>query len=202
MNDCDYTGLKADIRKRLGSMQIELRRLLDGLDSENHCLLTDFESFGSRFSEIEALASSFYLRCYLASFTNRYHELALAVRHLSARRHGALAVIQRGDPVDEWITPGIPIEAELTHSLLESIFFPGSPLHDGAAVIRGDRISSASSVLPLSSHGSGTGKEGTRHRAARGLSEKCDALVIVVSEESGKSSFAMGGKLYPFNSPV
>jgi diadenylate cyclase len=198
MQECDYTGLKQDLKIQMLSVREEISRLLDGLDNENLCLLNEFENIGGRFAEVEALAASFYLRCYLSSFTNRYHELALSVKHLSARRHGALAVVERSDPVDGWVTPGTRIDADLTHSLLESIFIPGSPLHDGAAIIRGDRILSAASILPLAVTESAADKEGTRHRAARGLSERCDALVIVVSEETGKSSFAVGGRLYPF----
>lgn len=198
-DECDYSGLKLEIKDRLFSLMDGLSGLIAGLENDGQCLLNEFESLGGNFGEIESLAATFYLRCYLSSYTNRYHELALSVRHLTARRHGALAVIERGDPLDGWVTPGVRIEAELTHSLLESIFIPGSPLHDGAAVIRGDKIVSAASVLPLSASDiSGGGKEGTRHRAARGLTERCDALVIVVSEETGKSSFAVKGKLYPF----
>ena len=200
--DCDHSSLKRDLRIGLSSLSQNIHRLLDGLEDENHCMLSEFERIGERFGEIESLAASFYLRCYLASFTNRYRELALAVRHLSARRHGALAVIERSEPIGHLITPGIRIDAELTHCLLESIFIPGSPLHDGAAIISGDKIVAAASVLPLSAREHRGGKEGTRHRAARGMSERCDALVIVVSEETGKSSFAMNGQLYPFVSPV
>jgi diadenylate cyclase len=203
-DDCDYSGLKRDIQIRLKAMMVRMDALLHGLEHENRCMLNEYEDIGAQFDEIESMAASFYLRCYLASFTNRYQELALSVRHLAARRHGALAVIERNDPVETLVTPGIRIDADLTHSLLESIFIPGSPLHDGAAIIRRDKIVSAASVLPLSGIESGAEKEGTRHRAARGLSEQCDALVIVVSEETGKSSFAMNGRLYPFaaNGPI
>lgn len=201
-DDCDNTGLKKELRAKLQGISENITHLVEGLENESYCMLSEFDQIGGRFAEIESLAAGFYLRCYLASFTNRYRELALAVKHLSARRHGALAVIERSDPVDLFVTPGVKIDAELTHSLLESIFIPGSPLHDGAAIIRGDKIYSAASVLPLSEQGERSGKEGTRHRAARGMSERCDALVIVVSEETGKSSFAMDGKLYPFSTPV
>jgi diadenylate cyclase len=202
--DCDYSGLKLDIQIRLKAMMVQMGTLIEGLENENRCMLKEYEEISGQFNAIESMASSFYLSCYLASFTNRYHELALSVRHLSARRHGALAVIERNDSVESLVTPGIRIDADLTHSLLESIFIPGSPLHDGATIIRRDKIVSAASILPLSMIEPGKEKEGTRHRAARGLSEKCDALVIVVSEETGKSSFARNGRLYPFaaNGPI
>jgi diadenylate cyclase len=108
-------------------------------------------------------------------------------------------VIQRGDPLDSLIQPGITIGAELTHSLLESIFFPGNPLHDGAVLVSQNQIVSAANVLPLSDMSTGGKKLGTRHRSALGLSERSDALVLVVSEETGRVSFAMNGKLYPIN---
>ena len=84
----------------------------------------------------------------------------------------------------------------MTNSLLESIFYPGNPLHDGAVLIKGDKIYSAANVLPLSNVVLGGKKLGTRHRAALGLSEKSDALVLVVSEESGIISFAIDGSLF------
>jgi uncharacterized protein (TIGR00159 family) len=124
-------------------------------------------------------------------------DLTIAIRHLSERRHGALIVVQRNDPLDRLIQAGVPIGASLSHSLLESLFYPGSPLHDGAVLVRANRIVSAGNVLPLSGVDAGGRKLGTRHRAAIGLTEQSDALVLVVSEETGKTSFAFKGKLYP-----
>jgi diadenylate cyclase len=106
-------------------------------------------------------------------------------------------VIEREDSLETLIRPGIPMGAELTHSLLESIFYPGNPLHDGAVLVRLNKIVSAANVLPLSDIYTGDKKLGTRHRAALGLSERSDALVLVVSEETGRVSFAKGGKMYP-----
>ena len=87
----------------------------------------------------------------------------------------------------------------MSPSLLESIFYPGNPLHDGAVLVRENQIVSAANVLPLTKTVISGKKLGTRHRAAIGLSEQSDALVLVVSEETGKISFAFGGKLYPVN---
>ncbi|MCG6199310.1 DNA integrity scanning protein DisA nucleotide-binding domain protein, partial [Anoxybacillus sp. LAT_38] len=103
----------------------------------------------------------------------------------------------RNDPLDRLIQAGVPIGASLSYSLLESLFYPGSPLHDGAVLVRANRIVSAGNVLPLSRVDAGGRKLGTRHRAAIGLTEQSDALVLVVSEETGKTSFAFKGKLYP-----
>ena len=83
--------------------------------------------------------------------------------------------------------------------MLKTIFFPGNPLHDGAVLIRGNQIVSAANVLPLTTKVISERKLGTRHRAALGLTELSDALVLVVSEETGKVSFAINGNLYPIN---
>jgi DNA integrity scanning protein DisA with diadenylate cyclase activity len=83
------------------------------------------------------------------------------------------------------------------HALIESIFYPRNPLHDGAILIRSDHIVSATNVLPLSDKKINGRKLGTRHRAALGLTEKCDALVLIVSEETGKITFSINGNLYP-----
>jgi uncharacterized protein (TIGR00159 family) len=118
---------------------------------------------------------------------------------MSQRRHGGLIVIQRNDSLDDLIQTGISIQAELTHSLLESIFFPGNPLHDGAVMVNGNQIVSAANILPLTNRIFGDKKLGTRHRSALGLSERSDALVLIVSEETGQVSFACEGNLYPIN---
>lgn len=83
-------------------------------------------------------------------YTGKYLDLSKAVQHLAKRRQGALIVVEREDPLDLLLQAGIPIEATMSHSLLESIFYPGSPLHDGAVLIRQNHIVSAANVLPLS----------------------------------------------------
>jgi len=94
----------------------------------------------------------------------------------------------------------MPIQAPVSATLVETLFYPGTPLHDGAVLIRNNQLISAANVLPLSSIISTTKKMGTRHRAAIGMSEKSDALILVVSEETGKISFALDGSLYPIHS--
>lgn len=197
--DCDFSPLKQQLKKDLQQIAMDIQHNLEALDNENFCLLGEFEKIKERFMYIESIAASFYLNCYLSPYTDKYVDLSFSVKHLSERRHGALIVVQRKDPLDSLLHSGIPIEATFTHSLLESIFYPGSPLHDGAVLIQGDQIVSAANVLPLSNSFVGERKLGTRHRAALGLSEQSDALVIVVSEESGKSSFAIHGKMYPLS---
>lgn len=196
--DCDFTSLKTELKTHLRSIAALMDETLERLDQEQGCLLREFGLLREKCLEAELLAATFYLKCYLSSYTNKYEEISLSVRNLARRRYGALIVIQRSDPIFPLITPGVTIGAELTHSLLESIFVPGGPLHDGAVWIQRDRIVSAANILPLTGVASPEKKLGTRHRAAIGLSERCDALVIVVSEETGRSSFGIQGKLYPF----
>ncbi len=116
-----------------------------------------------------------------------------AVFKLADQRIGALVIIERGDLVGEHITEGQELEGVPNSELLMSIFHKESPLHDGAMLIRGGRVAMVSCYLPLSSSEGVPKKWGTRHRAALGLSERCDACVVVVSEERGKVSLARGG---------
>ncbi|MFF2091496.1 sporulation-specific diadenylate cyclase CdaS [Paenibacillus sp. NPDC058174] len=198
-NNCDFSPLKQEIKQELLSMKQSFIDLFHRLDEENNdCMLNEFEQIKNKVVELESLAAAYYLRCFLSNYTNKFVELSTTVRHLSQRRHGALLVVQRKDPVLPFITKGIHLNAELTPSLLETIFVPGGPLHDGAVFLNEDRIVSAGNVLPLAAMETGERKLGTRHRAAMGLTERSDALVLVVSEETGQSSFSVEGKLYPF----
>ena len=120
---------------------------------------------------------------------------------LAERKIGSLIILERMDLVEEWVTGGISLESEPSSELLMSVFQRESPLHDGALLIRKGRVGKASCYLPLSS-AEGLQKEwGTRHRAALGLSERCDAWVLVVSEERGEISLARGGKMIPVKNP-
>jgi diadenylate cyclase len=122
--------------------------------------------------------------------------LLRAIARLSKERIGALIAIERDSTLAELTENGITIDAELNSYLIESIFYPKSALHDGGVVVRNDRIVAASCLFPLSQNPEVDKRLGTRHRAALGLSEETDALVLVVSEETGKISTASGGKLH------
>ncbi len=121
--------------------------------------------------------------------------LLKAVIDLSETKTGAIIVLEKKNPLDDYIDTGIVIKAKLVDELLISIFYKNNPLHDGAVIIRGDLIFSAGCLLPLTEEFLIDERLGTRHRAAIGLSEKTDALVIVVSEETGTISLAEEGKL-------
>ncbi len=115
-----------------------------------------------------------------------------AAEMLSKRKHGALIVIERNSHLLEFAKTGTTLESPIVLQLLTSIFWPGAPLHDGAVIIKGEMILAARCVLPLSDNDTG---RGTRHRAALGISEKTDAVVVVVSEETGSISIACGGHM-------
>ncbi|MES0360163.1 MAG: diadenylate cyclase CdaA [Anaerolineales bacterium] len=122
-----------------------------------------------------------------------------ATARLSDRRHGALIVLQRADNLDEYIESGVRMNSEVTPELMLQIFYPNTPLHDGAVIIVGSKLVSASSVLPLSASGvlskSPERQMGLRHRAALGISEVSDAVAVVVSEETGSISVVNAGRM-------
>jgi diadenylate cyclase len=122
-------------------------------------------------------------------------EVCTAIEHLSRKGIGALVVLTREVGLKAIVETGVKLEAELTASLLETIFFPNTPLHDGAVIIQDGVIEAASCLLPLSQSSRIEPGLGTRHRAAVGVSEESDAVVVVVSEESSMISLAVGGRL-------
>ncbi|MBX9983840.1 sporulation-specific diadenylate cyclase CdaS [Priestia aryabhattai] len=192
--------IKNNVRRYLQQISTEASNLIKHLDTSDHCILCDFEEMRKLFQDVQATAASYYLRHYLSPYTFEYAALSLAIHNLSEKRHGALIVIEREQNVDPLIQKGMPIQAPVSATLVETLFYPGTPLHDGAVLIRNNQLISAANVLPLSSIISTTKKLGTRHRAAIGMSEKSDALILVVSEETGKISFALDGSLYPIHS--
>jgi len=122
-------------------------------------------------------------------------ELQHAIQNMAKNRIGALLVLQRTNTLENIIESGTIIDAQLSRELIENIFVPNTPLHDGATIIRGGRIVAAGCFLPLTTNTDLSHELGTRHRSALGMSEHTDALVIVVSEETGIISVAEGGKM-------
>ncbi|HEY6148094.1 MAG TPA: diadenylate cyclase CdaA [Thermoanaerobaculia bacterium] len=122
-------------------------------------------------------------------------DIVLAVTSLSARRTGALIVIERREGLKTYIENGIPLDSAVSYDLLVTIFAPGTPLHDGAVILSGQRVAAAGCFLPLSLKEGLSKRFGTRHRAAMGITEETDALAIVVSEERGTISVARDGDL-------
>lgn len=161
--------------------QPELRRALEQLGQKN--FLTSLFSFDSQKNQ--------------ERFSERVtNEIVKATYEMAKVKTGALIVVEQDVVLGEFERTGIALDSLVSSQLLINIFEHNTPLHDGAIIVRGDRIVSATCYLPLSDN-MGLSKElGTRHRAAVGISEVCDALTIVVSEETGNVSIAIGGELY------
>jgi len=124
------------------------------------------------------------------------YEVVNAMDQLRKSRIGALIVIERDISLSDYIEKAKKIYGDLSSELLVSLFFPNNPLHDGGVIIQGDRVSCAGAVFPTSNNLKGNKRLGTRHRAALGLSEETDAIVLIVSEETGRLSIALKGELF------
>jgi diadenylate cyclase len=124
-----------------------------------------------------------------------YDDIVMAAEYFSQNRIGALMVVERQAGLRTYIESGIPLDAKISYDLLLSIFRPGSTLHDGAVIIEGSRVAAAGCFLPLSLNPMISKQLGTRHRAAIGITEDSDAVVVLVSEETGSISFAFGGAI-------
>ena len=123
-------------------------------------------------------------------------EVMAAARVMSREHTGALIVFEREVGLNDFIDTGIIVDAVLSRELIKNIFVPSTPLHDGAMIIRNGRIQAAGCLLPLTEDRTLSTELGTRHRAAIGLSEQTDAVVVVVSEETGVISYTYGGHIY------
>ena len=167
--------------------QPEIRKALENLGQKN--FLTSFFAFDFSKGEI-------------AKFTDKtINELVKACYEMGKVKTGALIVIEDEIVLSEYERTGIAVDGILTSQLLINIFEHNTPLHDGAIIIRGNRVTSATCYLPLSDNLSISKDLGTRHRAALGISESTDSLTVVVSEETGRVSLAEGGTLRRINSP-
>lgn len=131
---------------------------------------------------------------------SQFQEIAETLFTMASKRTGALLVFQRGESLNDLMSNGVPLDCEITPQMLESIFYDGAPFHDGAALIKAGRIALASCHLPLSVNPSVPHHLGTRHRAALGLSERSDAVIVVISEERGEISLATSGTLRAISS--
>jgi len=127
--------------------------------------------------------------------SHRVNEIVKSVNYLARRKIGALIVFERNTGLNDYIESGIKMESKLSSELLSNVFVPNTPLHDGAVIIRGGLIMAAGCYLPLSENPFISKELGTRHRAAIGITEVCDAISVTVSEETGQISLAMNGQI-------
>ncbi|RRD95177.1 TIGR00159 family protein [Clostridiales bacterium COT073_COT-073] len=161
--------------------QPELRRALEQLGRSN--FLSSLLSFDDVRHTKENLSEE------------QMNGIVQAVEEMGKVKTGALIVLEQAASLDEYVKTGIPLDAEVSKELLLNIFEHNTPLHDGAVIIKGKRIAAATCYLPLSENMSISKELGTRHRAGLGLSEVTDAVIIIVSEETGNVSVAIGGNL-------
>ncbi|MBN1344482.1 MAG: diadenylate cyclase CdaA [Phycisphaerae bacterium] len=148
------------------------------------------------------LGETHWLGRWMSDVEHVIHELVESVKYLSARKIGAIIAVERETGLGAVAETGTPVDAEVTADLLNTFFWPGSPLHDMGVIIRQGRVAAASCQFPLAEGEEGLPTElGSRHRAAIGLSQESDALIIIVSEETGTVSLANRGRLIRHLSP-
>jgi len=197
-----YEEIRESIKSKLSRTSDSIKEFDELLERKANCeeVFLHFTKIKDILLETESLLLYYHLEECLVPKLPFLNEIIDALNRLARDRYGALIVIQREDDLDPYVTHsegGAILDAKISVALLQSIFQPGNPLHDGAAIISGDRIVGAGCVLPLSKKMvSSEGKQlGTRHRAALGISEVTDAIVLVLSEEMNRISLAVGGKL-------
>lgn len=209
MTLCQLTD---DMKDTLINKLVEIREHVDtivtAMNDQEGCLLCEITGIKDLAHEVEALASFYHFQSSLFPHAQGIDDISRGLATLSKKHHGALIAIEQKDSLEPFLSncnaTGTLIDAKVSSSLLQAIFFPGNPLHDGAVIIKNGRIIYAGCLFPLADQKfTREGQKiGTRHRAALGLSELTDALVIVVSEETGQVSFALNGILHPIEVEV
>lgn len=192
-------NMKEELRDKLVGISQQVDRIVKSIENKETCLLCDIKGVKELALDLDKITTFYHFQSSLFPHILGLDEISKALTVLSAKRHGALIAIERRDSLAAFGNTGIHVGAKLTASLLQTIFYPGNPMHDGAVIVQDGQIVSAGCVFPLTEHKySQEGRKvGTRHRAGIGLSERSDALVVIVSEETGQVSFALNGTLYP-----
>ena len=204
LNDEHLLSEEAAIKQQLEELKSRVTQLHDDIPCLKQCsrlsdLLQKMYEIRVGLNQLEQDLLQTHLKCCISPKIKVPGEVVLALSKLSKKRHGAIIVMEHEDNLDEHLQGGVNIDAALSTPILENIFYPGSPLHDGAVIIQDSKIRKASVLLPLAPHTSELEALGlgSRHRAGLGLSQVSDALIIVVSEEKGWISMAFRGQLYP-----
>jgi diadenylate cyclase len=203
-NSEDILSEEEAIKEQLEELKSRVTQLHEGIPCLKQCshlssLLQKMYEIREGLNQLEQGLLQTHLKCCISPNIKLPGEVVLALSKLSEKHHGAIIVMEHEDNLDEYLQGGAIIEAAVSAPILENIFYPGSPLHDGAVIIRDSNIRKASVLLPLAPHTSELEALGlgSRHRAALGLSQVSDALIIVISEEKGWISMALRGQLYP-----
>jgi len=204
LNDEHLLSEEATIKQKLEELKSRVTQLHNDIPCLKQCsrlsdLLQKMYEIRVGLNQLEQDLLQTHLKCCISPNIKVPAEVVSALSELSKKRHGAIIAIEHKDNLDEHLQGGVIIDAALSALILENIFYPGSPLHDGAVIIRDSIIRKASVLLPLAPHTSELEALGlgSRHRAGLGLSQASDALIIVVSEEKGWISMAFRGQLYP-----
>ncbi|MFC1577414.1 diadenylate cyclase [Thermodesulfobacteriota bacterium] len=204
LNDEYLSSEEAAIKEQLEGLRARVFRLHDDIPCLKQCtrlsdLLQKMYEIRLGLNQLEQDLLRTHLKCCISPNIKVPGKVVLALSRLSEKRHGVIIVMENEDNLDELLQGGVIIDAAVSTPLLENIFYPGSPLHDGAVIIRNSNIRKAGVILPLAPHTSELEALGfgSRHRAALGLSQVSDALIIAVSEEKGWISMALQGQLYP-----
>ncbi len=203
-NDEYVSSEEAAIKEQLEGLRSRVFEIHDDIPCLKQCarlsdLLQKMYEIRVGLNQLEQALLQTHLKCCISPNIKVPGEVVSALSRLSEKRHGVIIVMENEDNLDELLQGGVLIDAAVSAPILENIFYPGSPLHDGAVIIRNSNIRKAGVLLPLAPHTSELEALGfgSRHRAALGLSQVSDALVIVVSEEKGWISMALKGQLYP-----
>lgn len=197
IND-DFLQLRIEINEKLTEIEKKVNQNIATLSHNDIRIIDIVQKLSRELLELETTASTYLLNRLLSKYTKCSAELSLAIHKLSRKRQGALIVIEANDPVTPFLHGGIPINAVITSQLLESIFQPESLLQEGAVLIQSDLLVSASNTLPLTEKIFWNRAADIRELSAIGLSEKCDALVILIPE-GGTTYFSLEGNLFPFS---
>ena len=200
----DILSEEEAIKEQLEELKSRVTRLHNDIPCLKQCsrlgdLLQKMYEIRAGLNQLEQGLLQTHLKCCISPNMKVPGEVVLALSILSKKHHGAIMVMEHEDNLDEHLQGGVIIDAAVSAPILENIFYPGSPLHDGAVIIRDSKIRKVSVLLPLAPHTSELEALGlgSRHRAALGLSQVSDALIIVISEEKGWISIALRGQLYP-----
>ncbi len=200
----DILSEEEAIEEKLEELKSRITQLHKGIPCLKQCsrlgdLLQKMYEIRVGLNQLEQGLLRTHLKCCISPNIKVPGEVVLALSKLSEKRHGAIIVIEHEDNLDEHLQRGVIIDAAVSAPILENIFYPGSPLHDGAVIMRDSKIRKASVLLPIAPHTSELEALGfgSRHHAALGLSQVSDALIIVISEEKGWISIALRGQLYP-----
>ena len=194
----NFPQLQVELTKNLSRLAQSIENIMATIGENDISILSEVQKVSEDLLELESTASTYFLHSLLSEYTCFTQEISRTIRKLSLKGHGALIVIEKNDPVSPHLTGGTPLHARVSSQLLESIFNPESQIHSGAVLIQSDSIVSASNVLPTSQVVYWNRVFDVRELAAVGLSERCDALVLVVTD-SGSTTFSIGGNLYPFS---